>query len=224
MKTITVKKKIVIIYTSMVSFDVFNKLFNDIIPEVIISNIVDEDLLSTINKNKSITESIIQRICNYIIFAEICGADLVFSQCSSTRLAIECARKMVKIPLVMVDDGMTEKAVSLGSRIGVVATAASTLKPTGLALNNVAEKVGKSIKIKEYLADGALDILMKEKNVEKHNKIVLDLIDKAVEENDVVVLAQGSMITLLPYLENKKVPVLTSPRLGVEKVREILGL
>lgn len=218
------KKKIVLMHTSMISFDVFNKLFAEIIPGAEISNIVDEDLLATLNKNRGITESIIQRICNYIIFSEACGADLIFSQCSSTRTAIKCARKMVKIPIVMVDDGMAEKAASIGSRIGIVATAAATLKPTSSALNDVAEKTGKSIIIKEYLADGALGILMKEKNVEKHNKLVLDLIDKAVEENDVVVLAQGSMITLLPYLGNTKVPVLTSPRLGVEKVREVLGL
>lgn len=218
------KKKIVILHTSMVSFEVFNHLFKEIIPEAEISNIVDEDLLATLNKNRGITESIIQRICNYIIFAEASGADLLFSQCSSTRVAIECARKMVKIPVFMVDDGMAEKAVSIGSRIGVVATAAATIKPTSSALNGAAEKVGNSITIKEYFADGALDILMKEKNVEKHNRLVLDLINKAVEENDVVVLAQGSMITLISYLENTKVPVLTSPRLGVEKVREVLGI
>ncbi len=218
------KKKIVILQTSMVSFDVFNKLFSEIIPEAEISNIVDEDLLETLNKNRGITESIIQRICNYIIFAEASGADLIFSQCSSTRIAIDCARRMVKIPLVMVDDGMSEKAVSISSNIGVVATAAATLEPTRSALNSAAKKVDKTVRVKEYLADCALDILMKEKNVEKHNKIVLELIDKAVSENDVVVLAQGSMITLAPYLENTKVPVLTSPRLGVEKVRKILGL
>ena len=216
------KKKIVLLHTSMVSFEVFNNLFTEVIPEVEIANIVDEDLLSTLNKNRGITESIIQRICNYIVFAETCGADIIFSQCSSTRDAIECARRMVKIPVVMVDDGMSEKAVTLGSNIGVVATAAATLKPTEKALKNAASVSGNTVSVKQYLADGALEILMKEKNIEKHNKIVLELIDKAVNENNVVVLAQGSMITLEPYLKDKKVPVLTSPKLGVEKVRQVL--
>ncbi len=217
-------KKVVLLHTSMVSFDTFNKLFKEIIPEAEISNIVDEDLLSTLNRNRSITESIIQRICNYAIFAETNGADVIFSQCSSTREAIECARKMVKIPIVMVDDGMAEKAVALGTRIGVVATAAATLKPTGVALNEAAAKAGREVTIKYYLADGALDILMKEKNREKHDKLVLDLIKQAEPDNDIIVMAQGSMITLLPYVSNNIVPVLFSPRLGVEKVRSVLGL
>jgi len=215
-------KKIVLLQTSMVSFEVFNQLFRELIPEAHVSNLVDEDLLNTLNLNKDITPSIIQRISQYCIAAEAAGADLIFSQCSSTREGIECARKMVRIPIVMVDDAMAEKAVSIGNRIGVAATAAATIKPTVSALSQVAKNEGKSIEVKTYLADGALDVLMKEKNREKHDKLVLDLLKQAEKENDVIVLAQGSMITLEPYLAQFSIPVLTSPRLGVQKVRSIL--
>jgi Asp/Glu/hydantoin racemase len=215
-------KKIVLLQTSMVSFKTFNDLFHEIIPEAQVSNLVDEDLLNTLNLNKGITTSIIQRISQYCIFAEAAGADLIFSQCSSTREGIECARKMVKIPLVMVDDGMAEQAITMGTRIGVTATAAATLKPTASALSQAAKSAGKTIEIKTYLADGALDVLMKEGNRDKHDKLVLDLLKRAEKENDVIVLAQGSMITLEPYLSQIAVPVLTSPRLGVQKARKIL--
>ena len=215
-------KKIVLLQTSMVSFTTFNDLFRELIPEAQISNLVDEDLLNTLNLNKGITTSIIQRISQYCVAAEAAGADLIFSQCSSTREGIECARRMVRIPIVMVDDGMAETAVAMGARIGVVATAAATLKPTASALSQVAKNAGKSIAIKTYLADGALDVLMKEKNRDKHDALVLDLLKRAEKENDVIVLAQGSMVTLEPYLSQLAVPVLTSPRLGVQKVRSIL--
>jgi len=49
-------------------------------------------------------------------------------------------------------------------------------------------------------------------------------VEAAAETCDVVVLAQGSMTVLLPLLGHIKKPVLTSPRLGVERVKEILGL
>ena len=215
-------KKIVLLQTSMVSFTPFNELFRELIPEAQISNLVDEDLLNTLNLNKGITTSIIQRISQYCVAAEAAGADLIFSQCSSTREGIECARKMVRIPIVMVDDGMAQAAVAMGARIGVVATAAATLKPTASALAQMAKDVGKSIEVKTYLADGALDVLMKEKNREKHDALVLDLLKHAEKENDVIVLAQGSMITLEPYLSQIAIPVLTSPRLGVQKARSIL--
>ena len=215
-------KKIVLLQTSMVSFTTFNDLFRELIPEAQISNLVDEHLLNTLNLNKGITPSIIQRICQYCVAAEAAGADLIFSQCSSTREGIECARKMVRIPIVMVDDGMAETAVAMGARIGVVATAAATLKPTASALSQVAKNAGKSIEVKTNLADGALDVLMKEKNREKHDALVLDLLKRAEKENDVIVLAQGSMVTLEPYLSQIAVPVLTSPRLGVQKARSII--
>ena len=63
---------------------------------------------------------------------------------------------------------------------------------------------------------------MKEKNREKHDMLVLELLKQAEKENDVIVLAQGSMITMEPLLPQISVPVLTSPRLGVLKARSIL--
>jgi Asp/Glu/hydantoin racemase len=129
---------------------------------------------------------------------------------------------MVNIPLVMVDDGMAEQAITMGLRIGVVATAAATLKPTASALSQFAKNAGKTIEVKTYLADGALDVLMKEGNRDKHDKLVLALLKQAEKENDVIVLAQGSMVTLEPYLSQIAVPVLTSPRLGVQRARKIL--
>jgi len=215
-------KKIVLLQTSMVSFDVFNRLFQEIIPEARVSNLVDEDLLDTLNRNRGITPSIIQRICQYCVAAEAAGADLIFSQCSSTREGIECARKMVKIPILMVDDAMAEQAVAAGCRIGVAATAAATLKPTSSALKSAAAAQGKDIEIKTYLADGALDVLMKERNRDKHDRLIIELLKQAEQENDVIVLAQGSMVTIEPLLGEIRVPVMTSPKRGVIKARQLL--
>ena len=86
-----------------------------------------------------------------------------------------------------------------------------------------AEQAGKAVEIKEYLVAGALDILMKEKNQEKHNELVLKEIKKAEQECDVIVLAQGSMTVMLPYLEGISKPVLTSPRRAVERVKQMLA-
>ena len=118
---------------------------------------------------------------------------------------------------------MAEKAVSIGSRIGVVATVASTVKPSCNLVRRVAKKRNKSVLVTDYLVDGALDVLMSG-DVEKHNALVIDAIRQAEAENDVVVLAQGSMTAILPYLGETEKPILTSPRLAVERIRESLGL
>ena len=52
--------------------------------------------------------------------------------------------------------------------------------------------------------------------------LVLAAIRQAESECDVIVLAQGSMAALLPELAGIRKPVLTSPRLAVERAREML--
>ena len=118
---------------------------------------------------------------------------------------------------------MAEKAVSMGSKIGVVATVASTVKPSSNLVRTKALEAGKEVTVNEYLVDGALDILMSG-DVDKHNELVIEAIRKAEAENDVVVLAQGSMTAIVPLLSDIKKPVLTSPRLAVERVKKELGL
>ena len=132
-------------------------------------------------------------------------------------------KQTVTCPLLKIDEPMAEEAVRLGSRIGVIATVGSTMKPSCNLIRTKAEQAGKAVEIKEYLVAGALDILMKEKNQEKHNELVLKEIKKAEQECDVIVLAQGSMTVMLPYLEGISKPVLTSPRRAVERVKQMLA-
>ena len=54
--------------------------------------------------------------------------------------------------------------------------------------------------------------------------MVVEVIEKETQSADVIVLAQGSMIVLLPLLKDIKVPVLTSPKLGVMRIKEMLNL
>ena len=84
--------------------------------------------------------------------------------------------------------------------------------------------MGKEIEIETHLVKDAMMILIEKGDVETHNKMVLGEVEAAAESCDVVVLAQGSMTVLLPLLGHIKKPVLTSPRLGVERVKEVLGL
>ena len=110
----------------------------------------------------------------------------------------------------------------LGARIAVVATVRSTMQPSCALVHRKAREAGKTVEVVDYLVDGALDVLMQEKNREKHNALVLAAIRQAESECDVIVLAQGSMAALLPELAGIRKPVLTSPRLAEERAREML--
>lgn len=214
--------KVVMIHTSPVSLNELKALCAEIIPGVELVNIIDDSLLDEVKKNGTLTPAILSRMCQYVQIADKLEPDLIFNQCSSVGEAFDLAKQCTSRKTLKIDEAMAEKAVALGMKIGVIATVASTMLPSCNLVKTKAEAVGKKVEVREYLVDGALDILMKEKNVEKHNQLVLDQIQKAAEENDVVVLAQGSMTSLLPYLDGIAKPVLTSPRLAIERIKQIL--
>lgn len=218
-------KKIFAIHTSNVSYYDLKELFNKYGNDIEYHNIVDDSLLDEVKANGHITTAIISRMCTYFKIAQDLGADLIFNQCSSVGEAADIAARCVDVPVVKVDEAMAEKAVSIGKKIAVIATVASTIGPSTRLVKRKALEANKDCAVDDILVDGALDILMKEKNVEKHNKLVIDAINKASEDHDVICLAQGSMTTLLPYLKDCKIPVLTSPELGVKKaIEKVKGL
>ena len=211
------------IHTSPVSLNDLKALFKEIVPEVEMVNIIDDSLLDEVKKNGQINPAIISRMCAYVQVAKTLKPDLIFNQCSSVGEAFDIARKQADCKTLKIDEAMAEKAVELGTRIGVVATVASTVKPSCNLVRTKAKEANKDVTVTEYLVDGALDILMSG-DVDKHNELVIKAIRKAEAENDVVVLAQGSMTAILPLLGETKKPVLTSPRLAVERVKKELGL
>ncbi|MBQ1386359.1 MAG: Asp/Glu/hydantoin racemase [Erysipelotrichales bacterium] len=215
--------RIVMIHTSPVSLNELKALCKEIIPDVEVYNIIDDSLIDQVKKAGHITPDIITRMCGYVQIAKTLNPDLIFNQCSSVGEAFDIARRQANCKTLKIDEAMAEKAVSLGSRIGVVATVASTVAPSTNLVRTKAKEAGKDVTVTEYLVDGAMDILM-QGDVKKHNELVIGKIRQAEAENDVVVLAQGSMTAILPLLTETSKPVLTSPRLAIERVKKELGL
>ena len=215
-------KKVYIIHTSLVSHQHLSDLFSEIAPDCKIHHIIDDSLLADVMENGGITSKITDRMCAYVKAAENNGADLIFNQCSSVSESFDIASKGVGVPCLKVDTAMAEEAVLLGKKIAVIATVKSTMKPSCLQIEQASKKLRKEVEILPFLVDGALDVLMKEKNRKLHNELVISAIRKAHEQCDVIVLAQGSMVVLLDDCAEFEKPILTSPRRGVLRAKELL--
>lgn len=215
------KKKVVVIHTGFVSVEDLKNLFKELLPEVKMQNIVDDSLLEEVLAAGGLTPGVIRRICAYAVQAESTGADLILNQCSSVGEAAEIAGRLVGIPYVRIDRFMAEEAAAIGGRISVVATVPTTLKPSISLIERSAEAAGKKVEITPCLVDGAFEVLI-QGDRQRHNEMVLEKVSDVSGKSDAIVLAQGSMICLLPHLEHIRVPVLTSPRSGVEGIRRML--
>lgn len=214
-------KKIAVIHTFLYSVEDIKTQFRKYIPEVEMINIIDDSLLQEALRNKGLTPNIIKRYCNYAQMAESLGVDAILNQCSSVGEAADIAAKMISIPIYKIDEPMAREAVQIGKRVAVIATAISTVAPSCRLVETVAAKMGKEVKVTPCFADGAYDALLRENDREKHNVIIIDTIKKAAEENDVIILAQGSMYHLIPLLKDIPIPVLTSLESGIKQMKEI---
>jgi len=217
--------KIGILHTSFVFVTVdpiFQELFAELMPDVEVLDFVDSDVLATVRRDGGITQSSADRMRHLAEAAEAAGVDMIFSACSSLGPALDEAKQFVDVPIVKVDEAMADQAVLAGSRIGVLATVPTTLRPTSGLIHAAAGRAGRTVETTERLCEGAFDALMGGDR-STHDRLVLDGAQDLARTCDVIVLAQASMSRMAPMLSGQTgVPVLTSPRMGVEDVRRRL--
>jgi Asp/Glu/hydantoin racemase len=185
-------------------------------------NIVDDSLLPDVMREKSISADVTRRLCLYMMAAEATGADAVLSLCSSLGPAVDVARKMVRIPVLKIDDAHTEKAAREFSQIGVMATVGTTLGPTVALIEEKARAIGKQVAIDQSLSSAAFEALMRGEK-DAHDRMVMEAARALAPKVEAILFAQASMTRLAPAVEEAAGrPVLTSPRLAIEYTRRVL--
>lgn len=203
---------------------VFERLAHEIVPDVETFNIVDESLLRTTIREGRLSPATARRLAGYVASAEAAGADAVLVTCSSVGAAVEAARPLTGVPVLRVDEPMADEAVRIGSRIGVVATLATTLEPTADLVVRRAREAGRDVEVVSQLCEGAFEALSAGDR-DRHDKLVRDGLRRVIADTDVVVLAQASMARVVDTLpdDERTVPILASPRLAMERVKQLLA-
>jgi len=218
-------KKVVVLHTSFVFIDrerMILDLMAELLPDVALTNIVEDTMLAQVREVGHITPVVTRRMCYYALAAEAMGADAIFNACSSLSPTMNAARQIVNIPIVKIDEGMAEKAATDGHRIGVLATVPTTLDPVIGLIDEKAAALNKSVETKAGLASGAFELLMTGDKA-RHDDMVVTKAKEVSQWADTLVLAQASMARLAPRITVEiGLPVLTSPRLGVEYLKRVL--
>lgn len=212
--------KIGVIHTSPATVELFSRLLKERLPGASIVNVLDDSILPELRDNGGDLAAVEPRWRDYARIMSDRGVDLVLNACSS--IGELCARVQSDIaqPIVRVDAAMAREAVARGSRIGVMATLATTLRPTGDLILETARAQGAAVVLDSVLVEGAYAALMAGDQA-GHDDLVTAALDKATGGNDTVILAQASMARVLPRLpEARQAKVLTSPGFAVEEVAQ----
>lgn len=219
-------KRLVLVHTVSSLIEMFAGLSREILTaDVEVVHIADEVLLKDLLRHGGITPFINHHFSHHVIEAEQSGADVVLLTCSSIAPCVDVAQPMVNIPVLRIDEAMVDKALSMGTNIGVIATASTALKPLPEYVFKKADLVGKNVDVDPVLCDQKAYDAMLAGDMETHDRIVRDTLKELLYRNDVVLLAQGSMSRVadtIPPAE-KVAPILSSPRLALERVRELLA-
>jgi aspartate/glutamate racemase len=202
---------------------VFNGLAKEVMPDIEIVHLVDEHLLKDVIATGKFRSTAGKRLGTLASFAEESGAEAVMLTCSTVGAVIGEARKYVNVPFFRVDEAMADEAVKQGVRIGVIATLYTTVGPTSGLVRDRAALRKKDVQVETLLCKGAWEALSRG-DTAAHDRIVMDDLKSLMSRSDVVVLAQASMARVadqIPTAE-RKVPILSSPRLGVQRLKEVM--
>ena len=214
---------VVAIYTGQGLAGPLKAVFNEVLPGCRLINIIDDSLIADVVAAQQVTPAVAKRLLRYYETAEETGADIILNTCSSVGEIVALGRQVVSIPIVRIDEPMAIAAVTQYARIGVIATLPTTLQPTMRLLREQALRLGRDVTIVDGLATGAYDALV-DGSPEQHDQLILETALRLVPQVDALVLAQGSMARIESKLADATGrPVLSSPRMGVDAVKQVLA-
>lgn len=201
-------------HTAATNEPLFAALLQELAPDIPVRHIVDETILPAA-RIAGLTDAIQQRVQHTILDALNAGSEVVLCTCSTIGGCAEATQAFTDKPVQRVDRAMAEQAVRLGSRIIVAAALATTLEPTRELLLDVATKAGKEIELIEVFCATAWPKFAAGDRDGYFADIAAELRQVAAQ-GDVIVLAQASMAGAAAVCADLPIPVLSSPRLGIE--------
>lgn len=215
---------LVLVHTVPPLLGVFGRLAQELLPGVRVLHILDEPLLERVRQRGRLAPEDADRLLQHAQEAAQIGARAVLVTCSTISPCVDEMRARSPLPIQKIDEAMIARAVESGRRIGVVATAPTTLEPTRQALQARAASEARAVEVELQLVEGAMAALMAGDGAE-HDRRVKAAVLELARRADVVVLAQASMARVLDALPEaeRPVPVLASPQLALAQMRGLFG-
>lgn len=185
-------------------------------------NLLDDKIVGDL-RNPATAGSVPKRLVAMGRIAAEAGAEAIVLTCSSVSGLAGLIEAEAGIPVLRIDEAMADEAARVGGRIGVVATLSTTLDPSVALLRERLELAGTDAEIDAVVVEGAFDAVVAGDRT-AHDLLVQQAIrDLVARGADVVVLAQGSMVSAAAGA-GVDVPVLSSPELGIRRAAQVLSL
>lgn len=203
---------LVFLHTAAIHVQTFDGLLRDISPQMQARHVVREDLLEMARAQGANSQTVGEAI-RAAISDMGTGAE-VLCTCSTVGGAAESAGALTGVSVHRIDRAMAERAVQIGANIVIAAALESTLAPTEALIIESAARVGVDCRLQRLVVDNAWQYF-EQGDFNAYLERVASAL-RSAPACDVIVLAQASMAAAAERCANLTVPVLSSPRLGLE--------
>lgn len=212
--------RIALIHAVTVAIDPVRAAFAEFWPEANCVNILDDALSPDRAQDPDLTEELAGRINALADYAVSTGARGVLYTCSAFGPAIEAAASRLPVPVLKPNEAMFSQALSMGNRIGMLATFGPSVGSMTDEFEDAAVEAGVDADLTTILVEPALAAL-KSGDAEAHNKMIAERAGELCDCN-AVMLAHFSTSRARRAVEAVLGPkVLTSPDAAVIRLREL---
>jgi hypothetical protein len=189
----------------------------EVVAEVELLHFVDEGLPRLVAADGAVAERTVARVATLARHAEESDAEAIVLTSPLIGLARDAAQAVVHVPVLRIEAPMAARAVSFGTRIGVVSSHASLLDPVLAQLREAADAAGRDLELQPVVCEDALDARDADDHA-AYERIVLGGVDR-LAGNEIIVLADVTMHPVLrAAAEQADAPVLCAPKLAFEEI------
>ncbi|MGE4484313.1 MAG: aspartate/glutamate racemase family protein [Oscillospiraceae bacterium] len=212
-------KKLAVIHTTAATIQGLSELESRLLPNVRVSNFLDDSIIGEVNREKAITPGVRYRFYNLMNIASAQRPDAILCACSTVGEMAEDCRAFLSVPIFRIDEPMAEKAAHAGGKCAVLATVYSTVGPTCRLIERKTGEYGTDTVAEAHVIEGAGALLSSGK-LEEYRMYLAEKLTEAAGHFDRIVLAQASMAAALPLVpESLHVKFAASPESGIMAVK-----
>ncbi len=209
--------RIVLIHATPVAMDPVARAFAEDWPEAETVNLLDDSLSTDRAAESDLTPAITLRLVGLARYAEGIGAAGILFTCSAFGPAIEAAAEAVAIPVLKPNQAMFEAALSVGKRLGLLATFA----PSVPSMAEEFMAMAPDALLDTHVVPEAM-MALRADDAETHNRLLAEAAP-ALAYCDTVLLAHFSTARALHAVRSVlPCPVLTSPNSAVARMRTLV--
>jgi len=214
--------RIALIHALTVSIAPSVEAFRKLWPQAECVNLLDDSLATDRARAGELTPAIAARVAALASHARACGAQGILYTCTAFGPAIDAVACLSTIPVLKPNEAMFAEALSLGKRIGMLATFEPSV--ASMEAEFRAEAEGSGATISSIFVPGAMAALQRG-DVAAHDALLTEAAQgEDAQGFDALMLAQFSMARARDAVRAvASCPVLTSPHSAVLRIKSRLA-